>query len=68
MSEQRLIELEIKISHQDVAIEELHKVAYKQQEAIDHLESKLKSLIKRLDETVGADAGVGPGNEKPPHY
>jgi SlyX protein len=68
MDEQRLIELEIKISHQDVEIEELHQVVYKQQEAIDQLETKLKSLTERFHETIGVGPTVGPGNEKPPHY
>jgi SlyX protein len=68
VNEQRLIELEIKISHQDFAMEELQKVVYEQQESISQLEAKLKLLAKRFDETVGAGPAVGPGNEKPPHY
>lgn len=66
MSEERLIEIEMKISHQEVMIEELNEVIRTQQEAIDRLEKSLKTLISSTHES--GKKAVGPANEKPPHY
>ena len=66
MSDNRLNDLEFKIAHQDVLLEELNQVICKQQETLDRLEVSLKALMKRFDE---ADVGeLGPANQKPPHY
>lgn len=68
MSEEaRITNLEIKISHQDLLLEELHQVVYKQQQTIDALEKKIISLTKRFEES-GANGIEIRGNEKPPHY
>lgn len=66
-SEERLIELETKITHQDYVIEQLSKSLYEQQTQLDQLETTLKTLGKRL-QSGGNDGDFGPGNEKPPHY
>lgn len=66
MSEQRLIDIETKISHQEFLIEQLNEVVRIQQETIDRLEKSLKIVASRLGETDGKK--VGPANEKPPHY
>jgi SlyX protein len=67
MNEQRLIDLEIKFSHQENVIEELHRAHYKNLTAIENLEKSLKLLTERFEAaTSGSD--VGPANEKPPHY
>ena len=66
MIDQRLIDLEIKISHQEVAIEALQHLAYEQQKVIEKLTAKLDGLTKRFD--GGDDLEIGPANEKPPHY
>lgn len=67
MSEQRFIDLETKMTHQEYLLEKLNKIVCQQQDQIDRLEETLLSLGKRLQE---AQAGleVGPANEKPPHY
>jgi SlyX protein len=65
MDEQRLIELEMKISHQDALLEELNEVVTKQQETIDLLEAKVKSLLQRFQDSAEETAAH---NEKPPHY
>jgi SlyX protein len=62
--DQRLVEIESKVSHQDLLLEELHKVIYRQQETIDALESKLEKLLQRMRD----EFGEGPTSEKPPHY
>lgn len=67
MSEDRFINLETKISHQDFLLEELHQVVYKQQLTIDILEKKIIALSKRFEETGTTGIEIR-GNEKPPHY
>ncbi|WP_413581694.1 SlyX family protein [Bdellovibrio sp. HCB288] len=68
MDESRIVNLEIKISHQDQVIEELHQVMYEQQKTIDKLETLLTGLTKRLQETLGDQDAEIRGHEKPPHY
>jgi SlyX protein len=62
-----IIELEMKISHQEVAIEELKQTVFEQHLALEKLEKELKRLNDRIE---GIDGGptIGPGNDKPPHY
>lgn len=66
-SEERLIELETKMTHQDYLIEQLSKSLYQQQTQLDQLEATLKALAKRLHHG-GNDGDFGPASEKPPHY
>jgi SlyX protein len=68
MSEQRLIEIETKISHQEALLEDLNQVICRQQETIDLIETKLKALIERFREGAGSNVEIASGNEKPPHY
>jgi SlyX protein len=66
MDETRLIELETKIAHQEMAIERMQNALFEQSQIIASLEKSLKRLKDRCDE-----AGMGtavPPNEKPPHY
>ena len=68
MIEDRLVDIEIKLSYQEETIRELNSVVCGQQKQIDHLESIYKvfaSRFKDLSETIG---GKPPLNEKPPHY
>lgn len=67
MTEQRLIDLETKIAHQELLLEELNQVLYQQQKTIDKLEATVTTLVKRYqDMLIGGDE-IRP-NEKPPHY
>lgn len=68
MDEQRIIDLEIKIAHQEHQLEELSSVLYSQQKTIDKLEVLLEGLTKRLKEVLGDDGNEIRGHEKPPHY
>ncbi len=68
MDESRLVNLEIKISHQDQVIEELHQVVYEQQKTIEKLEVLLNGLTSRLKEALEGEGSEIRGNEKPPHY
>lgn len=66
--EQRFIDLESKLAHQDLLLEELHQVIYEQQKTIDRMEEKITVLVKRLKDSATADLEIGSANEKPPHY
>ncbi|PLC54575.1 SlyX protein [Pollutimonas nitritireducens] len=71
--EERLIDIEIKLTGQDDLTQELNRVVYQQQKQIDELRLLCTALIKRLGEG-GGDAGdphPDAGSytqEKPPHY
>lgn len=67
MSDQRLTDLEIKITHQDLLLEELNTVIYQQQTRMDLLEKTIKELIKKMSSSEDGPQ-IGPHNEKPPHY
>ena len=68
MSEQRFVDLETKLAHQEHLLLELNEVITKQQENIMRLEELCDSIIERvrsLGEALPGDANV---DEKPPHY
>lgn len=64
MDEQRFIDIETKLLHHEVIIEDLHQVLYKQQEIIDFLHKK----IKDMDEQFQSQNEIRAAGEKPPHY
>jgi SlyX protein len=67
MSEQRLIDIETKIAHQEILVSELNQVIAQQQETIDQLQAALKKFFKQFREkNLGGD--IGPADQKPPHY
>lgn len=68
MNEQRFIDIETKLAHQELTVEELHQVVYEQQKTIDRLETTLALLTKRLQESLGDGTDIRGPNEKPPHY
>ena len=68
MTEQRFVDLETKLAHQEHLLMELNDVITKQQENIMRLEKLCDSIIERvrsLGEALPTDANV---DEKPPHY
>ena len=68
MSEERFIDLETRLAHQDQLLNELNDVVTAQQAKIMQLEVLCKSLIQRVQavgDSVPADAD---GDERPPHY
>ena len=64
--EERFIDLEIRISHQEDLIDELNKTVYRQQNRIDQLEAALSGLARRLVERENNSTLLT--HEKPPHY
>jgi SlyX protein len=68
MTEQRFVDVETKLAHQEHLLLELNDVITKQQENIMRLEKLCDSIIERvraLGEALPAGANV---DEKPPHY
>jgi len=64
----RIVELEVRYSHQEAALNELSDVLYRQQQLIDVANRRLRALERKLS---GVDEGVAPRDPKdevPPHY
>lgn len=66
--DERLIDIEIKLSHQEDAVEELNKVVCQQQKKIDHLEAICEALIRHVKELSDNAAEQRTADEPPPHY
>jgi SlyX protein len=62
--EERLIELEIRYTHQQRMLDELNDVIIAQGRQIDRLQDELKVLRARVDAGPDEPAEEGP----PPHY
>lgn len=67
MDEQRLIDLETKFLHQELALENLNQALLQQLTMIENLEKNLKLLTAKFEAATGGPE-IGPANEKPPHY
>ena len=66
--EARIRILEEKLAYQEHTIQALSDGLYRQQTAIDRLESQLKTLAEQL-RTLSEAARITPeGSERPPHY
>ena len=65
-SEDRFIDIEIKLAHQEDLVESLNQRVYEQQKQIDQLEAMLVALAERVRAT--SQANQAPINESPPHY
>ena len=68
MTENRLTNIEIKLTHQEDTVEELNKVVCQQQKKIDHLEAICEALIRHVKELSDTAAEQRGTNEPPPHY
>ncbi len=68
MDEERLIDLETKLSHQEHLLSELDDALTSQQAQIGQLELLCKSLLDRIKSLPDGDSGGGTGDERPPHY
>jgi SlyX protein len=68
MSEDRLVDIESKLAHQDQMLHELNEVVTAQQSSIMRLENLLKSLLDRVQSIAESAPEPGPHDERPPHY
>ncbi|MGV7208266.1 SlyX family protein [Oxalobacteraceae bacterium A2-2] len=64
--EDRFIDIEIKLAHQEDLVESLNQRIYEQQQQIDKLELLCATLAQRLRDQQ--HNGQAPINERPPHY
>lgn len=65
-NDERLIEMEIRYTHQEHLLEELNTELYNANERIDLLERKIERLTDTIRQHL--DMQAPPANEKPPHY
>lgn len=68
MSEDRFIELETRLAHQDQLLHDLDEVVTSQQARIMDLEQLCKALLERV-RSLGDGVTTGsPDDERPPHF
>ncbi|MFM9434314.1 SlyX protein [Janthinobacterium sp. CG_23.3] len=65
-NEDRFIDIEIKLAHQEDMVESLNQLVYEQQKRINKLEAMCGALAQRIRDN--SDGGANPVNDKPPHY
>ena len=69
MSENRLMELEIKVSYQEDLLQILNDIIAKQQQQIDRLEIAFKNVNERVQSLATKMPDDSPlQHEIPPHY
>ena len=69
MIEERLENIEAKITFQEDLIEELNKTVYQQQQKLARLEAICEALASHIQsQAEEGNEGKPPANEKPPHY
>lgn len=65
-NEDRFVDIEIKLAHQEDLVESLNRMVYQQSRRIDQLEAMVAKLAEHV--RTSAQSGNTPLNEKPPHY
>ena len=68
MDEERLIDLETKLSHQEHLLSVLDEALTSQQAQLAQLELLCKSLLDRIMSLPGGDSDGSSNDERPPHY
>jgi SlyX protein len=68
MSEDRLVDIESKLAHQDQLLQELNDVVTAQQSTIMRLEDLFEALIERVRSIAESSPEPAPNDERPPHY
>ena len=65
--DERITNLEVKLSFSEDLLEELNQTVYKQQQQIDALIKEVKALKLQMASNLPSD-GNSPRDEIPPHY
>ncbi len=68
MNDDRFIDIETKLAHQEQTLIELNDALAKQQESIMTLEQLCASMAERVRSMGDAEVPAPPGDERPPHY
>ncbi len=66
--EERLTELEIKLSLTEDTVEELNRLIYAQQQQLDLLQAQLRLLYAQIQTASGRAERSSLRDEIPPHY
>ena len=66
--EDRLNEIEIKISYNEDLLDELNRTVFRQQEQLDLLQAQLQLLYKQMQSATGPAEPRNLRDEIPPHY
>lgn len=67
MSEERFVDIEVKLAHQEQVVNELNEVVTQQQAKLMQLEELCTSLIQRV-RSIGEGDTNPEQDERPPHY
>ena len=65
--DERITNLEIKLSFSEDLLEELNQTVFKQQQRIELLVKEIQALKLQMASNMPSD-GNSPGDERPPHY
>ena len=68
MNEDRLVQIETKLAHQEQMLTELDDALTTQQSTIMTLERMCASMAERMQSLGGDETATPPGDERPPHY
>lgn len=68
MNEERMINLEIRYSHQEEFLSQLNKIVTDQQKTIERLQKEVLDLKGSMNLTNSVDAHRTLKDDKPPHY
>lgn len=64
--QERIVDLEIQVTHQATTIEDLSQMVARQWDEIDKLSRQIRQLYNTITELQ--ESGGPPANQKPPHY
>jgi SlyX protein len=67
-TEDRLVDIEIKVARHDDMVDSLNQMVYQQQKKIDELEALCSALARHIKDMRDAAVERGAANERPPHY
>ena len=68
MNEDRLVQIETKLAHQEQMLTELDAALTTQQSTIMTLERMCASMAERIQSLGGDETATPPGDDRPPHY
>ena len=68
MDDNRLVDIETKLAHQEHTLGQLNDALTSQQAQIMQLKSLCETLVQRINAMAEPAAGGDPLDERPPHY
>lgn len=68
MDEERVIEIETKLAHQEHTVQQLNDVVTEQGARIGQLEDLCRALVERLQSLSSNLPAASDQDERPPHY